>query len=87
MLDLVAPDAASLRAAADAVEEARSTGPVLVCCALGYSRSAAVVAAWLLRTGRAASARDAAARITAARPAVRISNEVLARLRTLERAP
>ncbi|MET0428820.1 MAG: phosphatase PAP2/dual specificity phosphatase family protein, partial [Microvirga sp.] len=70
MLDLVGPAAATLRAAADAVEEARASGPVLVCCALGYARSAAVVAAWLLRTGRARTARDAAARILAARPAV-----------------
>ena len=87
MLDLVAPDADTLRAAADAVEEARASGPVLVCCALGYARSAAVVAAWLLRTGRARTARDAAARILAARPAARLSREVLATLATLERAP
>jgi protein-tyrosine phosphatase len=52
LLDLVAPDAAQLRRAADAIEQARSRGPVLVCCALGYGRSAAAVAVWLLRTGR-----------------------------------
>jgi protein-tyrosine phosphatase len=54
MLDLVAPDPAALRRAADAIEHARLSGPVLVCCALGYGRSAAAVAAWLLRTGRTA---------------------------------
>jgi len=52
MLDLVAPDAAALRRAAEAIEEARRHGPVLVCCALGYGRSAAAVAVWLVRTGR-----------------------------------
>lgn len=54
MLDLVAPSAQALREAAAAIEAARRHGPVLVCCALGYSRSAAAVATWLLLSGRAA---------------------------------
>jgi membrane-associated phospholipid phosphatase len=54
MLDLVAPDVTALRAAADAIERARTTGPTLVCCALGYGRSAAALAVWLVRTRRQA---------------------------------
>src|SRR5260370_16018822 len=41
VLDLTVPNSASLKEAASAIEEARQRGPVLVCCALGYSRSAA----------------------------------------------
>ena len=48
MLDLVPPQPAQLRDAAASIERGRSAGPVLVCCALGYSRSAATVATWLL---------------------------------------
>ncbi|HUR79893.1 MAG TPA: phosphatase PAP2/dual specificity phosphatase family protein [Thermoanaerobaculia bacterium] len=69
-LDLVTPDAETLRAAATAIEEVHAHGRVLVCCALGYSRSAAAVAAWLLMTRRAASAEEAAAIVRRARPYV-----------------
>jgi len=69
-LDLVTPDGAALDAAAAAIEAARRDGPVLVCCALGYARSAAAVSAWMVRTGRAADAGAAAALIGAARPGV-----------------
>lgn len=55
MLDLVPPTPAQLLAAAADIEALRGDGPVLVCCALGYSRSAAVVAAWLLHSGRVES--------------------------------
>ncbi len=47
-----------------------AAGPLLVCCALGYSRSAASVATWLLRTGRAADAEAAVAIVRAARPGI-----------------
>jgi len=50
MLDLVSPSQAQLEQAAQAIGAARATanGPVLVCCALGFSRSALAVAAGLL---------------------------------------
>ncbi|MDH5823123.1 phosphatase PAP2/dual specificity phosphatase family protein [Luteimonas sp. RD2P54] len=70
MLDLVAPPPDALREAAVAIEDARRHGQVLVCCALGYSRSALAVAAWLLATGRAPDADGAIGRLRAARPEV-----------------
>lgn len=68
MLDLVPPPPMRLREAAHAVEAARRHGTVLVCCALGYSRSAAVAATWLLATGRVADVEAAVAQVAEARP-------------------
>jgi protein-tyrosine phosphatase len=67
-LDLVAPDADLLRRAADAIEEAHRHGPVLVCCALGYGRSAAAVAAWLVQTGRMPDRESALRHLRTKRP-------------------
>jgi hypothetical protein len=75
VLDLTAPEADLLAAAAAAIERGRQGGPVLVCCALGYSRSAAAVAAWLLATGREQDADAAIARVRAARPAIVLGHE------------
>jgi protein-tyrosine phosphatase/membrane-associated phospholipid phosphatase len=74
-LDLVAPQPATLRDAAVTIERARENGPVLVCCALGYSRSACAVAAWLLITGRAASTEDAIARVRRVRPRIVLKDD------------
>lgn len=78
VLDLTVPDAAALAAAGDHIERLRRQGPVLVCCALGYSRSACAVAAWLLQTGREATAHAAVARVRAARHDVRLHQGHLA---------
>ena len=43
---------------------------MLVCCALGYSRSAAAVATWLLASGRAATIDEAVAELRRVRPRV-----------------
>ncbi|TFF07177.1 phosphatase PAP2 family protein [Pseudomonas sp. BCA14] len=67
VLDLIAPTPAECRQAADAIEQLRLDGPLLVCCALGYSRSATAVAAWLLHSGRAATLDEALAIIRTAR--------------------
>ncbi|WP_273793048.1 phosphatase PAP2/dual specificity phosphatase family protein [Brucella anthropi] len=58
-IDLVAPSSEKVQLAADAVEAARHHGPVLICCALGFQRSATVAVDWLVSTGRAANAREA----------------------------
>jgi hypothetical protein len=70
MLDLIAPTPAQLTQAADAIERQLrdGDGEVLVCCALGYSRSAAAAAAWLLRTGRAKHTDDAIGHLQRQRP-------------------
>jgi len=82
-LDLLPPTAADLILAADAIEAQRRSGPLLVCCALGYSRSAAAVAAWLLRTQRVASAGEAIRLITKSRPQVVLGAEHCAILEAL----
>jgi hypothetical protein len=69
-LDLVSPTAQTCLLAAQAIERLHQQGPLLVCCALGYSRSAAAVAAWLLYSGRAESVDNAIVLIRKARPGV-----------------
>jgi len=56
---------------------------VLVCCALGYSRSACAVAAWLLATHRVASVDAAVLRVREARAEVVLGPRHAAALRTL----
>ena len=70
MLDLVPPSAEQIGRAAEAIASARTAGSVLVCCALGVSRSAVATAAWLLRAGEAATVPEALDRVRRARPAV-----------------
>src|SRR3990167_9031815 len=70
VLDLSVPNAHTLLAAAQAIETLRQQGPLLVYCALGYSRSATAVAAWLLHSGRCQNLNEALARLRRARPQV-----------------
>jgi protein-tyrosine phosphatase len=70
VLDLTAPTPLQCREAALAIESLRQHGPLLVCCALGYSRSATAVAAWLLHTRRASSVAEAFLLIQRARPGI-----------------
>ncbi|MEO7056606.1 MAG: phosphatase PAP2/dual specificity phosphatase family protein [Caldimonas sp.] len=69
-LDLIEPSAAQLLQAARAVQAATGRGPVLVCCALGFSRSSAVAAVWLAAYGRRLAVDDAVSAIRTARPQV-----------------
>jgi protein-tyrosine phosphatase len=77
MLDLVAPDPASLSAAADRIESLRAQDPVLVCCALGYGRSAATLAVWLVRTGRQADLEAALRHLRSKRPRLALNDRQL----------
>jgi protein-tyrosine phosphatase len=70
MLDLLTPPQPQLEEGVAAIESFASQRPTLVCCALGYERSASVVAAWLVSTGRAASMEQAVAMIRERRPRV-----------------
>ncbi|PAV69948.1 hypothetical protein WR25_11307 [Diploscapter pachys] len=92
-LDLVAPDTQTLQQAAEAIEHLRRHGPVLVCCALGYSRSASAVAAWLVVSGRCKAIAHAETLIRQARPgvywAIRVAldAELFARLASRDSLP
>ncbi|WJN59582.1 phosphatase PAP2/dual specificity phosphatase family protein [Pseudomonas sp. SO81] len=70
LLDLVAPDTEACRQGAELIEQLHQQGPLLVCCALGYSRSATLIGAWLLQSGRANSVEQAIELIRAARPQI-----------------
>jgi protein-tyrosine phosphatase len=80
-LDLCAPTADACLQAAEAIEALRQQGPLLVCCALGYSRSATAVAAWLLRYGHCADVPAALQQIRQARPQIVLG---LAQLQALQ---
>jgi protein-tyrosine phosphatase len=70
-LDMVAPSVRDLVTAGREIERLRlNSAPVLVACALGHSRSACAVAAWLMLTGRAADVADAISQVRRARPQV-----------------
>jgi protein-tyrosine phosphatase len=87
LLDLATPDPVRLRSAAALIESARPSGPVLVCCALGYSRSVAALATWLLRTGRAESLDAAVERLRAARPKLVLTDAARAAIIAASRTP
>lgn len=57
VLDLTVPTASQIERAVSAIDAMPK--PLLVCCALGVSRSATAVAAWLLASGRASSVEEA----------------------------
>jgi protein-tyrosine phosphatase/membrane-associated phospholipid phosphatase len=80
MLDLVAPAVEEIETAVDAIDELRSARPTLVCCALGYSRSAAALAAWLTATQRSSSLSESIELIRARRPQVVLGSAQRARL-------
>jgi protein-tyrosine phosphatase len=79
MLDLVTPTRQQIEEGVAAVEGFATQRPTLVCCALGYERSASVVAAWLVSTGRAASIEKAVAMIRERRPQVVLDGATIAR--------
>ena len=71
MLDLVVPPPHRLRRAAGVIDAQRGAGhAVWVCCALGFSRSAAATIAWLRLHGSAASVGDAETQVRQARPQI-----------------
>ena len=78
MLDLTTPEADWLASAAERIERSRRDGHVLVACALGYSRSAAALVCWSLRSGRHASVDQAIDAIRRVRPRIVLDAEATA---------
>lgn len=81
VLDLTAPTTTQLEEMISFIERESATGIVYVHCKIGYSRTAAVAAAYLLRIGAAASVSGAIDHVRRMRPCVVIRPEVLAALR------
>lgn len=78
VLDLTPPAADQLDAATAFIREHARDGVVYVHCKAGYSRSAAVVGAYLIREGLTTDAADAAAMLRSKRPGIVLRPEVLA---------
>jgi protein-tyrosine phosphatase len=81
VLDLTAPSPAQLMEMATFISNQALAGIVYVHCKIGYSRSAAAVAAYLLRSGRAQTVEQALESVRRARPTVAIRPEIVAALR------
>ncbi len=86
VLDLTAPTAGQLAAAAEIIEAEARHGIIYVHCKAGYSRSAGAVGAWLLHTCRARTADEAVAHLIAARPGIVIRPEIREVLRQFQMA-
>lgn len=83
LLDLVPARPATLRAVAGGIDAARRAGrPVVVACALGFSRSVAAVACWLVRSGHATDADDALRQIHRVHPRATLDAGWMQALRT-----
>jgi protein-tyrosine phosphatase len=81
-LDLVPASPVALRRAAAAIEHAVQLGrPVVVGCALGFSRSVAALACWLARSGHMADTDAALAHLRQAHPQMVLGDEWQAALR------
>ncbi len=88
ILDLTAPTPAQLDEAVAFLREQAASGIAYVHCKIGFSRSAAIVGAWLIATGLAADADSALARLREARPGIVVRPEAEAALRAFaERQP
>jgi membrane-associated phospholipid phosphatase len=80
ILDLTAPTAEQMREAVDFISRHAEEGIVCVHCKVGYSRSAAVVGAYLLASGQVHTVGQAVAMLRKNRPSIVIRPEVLAAL-------
>jgi hypothetical protein len=81
VLDVLEPSPAELDGATEFIQQHAADGCVYVHCALGKSRSAVVVAAFLLRSGHAASVDEACAMVKDARPCVKFTPRLIQSLR------
>jgi membrane-associated phospholipid phosphatase len=77
ILDLTAPTQEQLREAVDFIASEATYGIVYVHCKAGYSRSAAVVGAYLLASGQIDTPEAAVARLRTARSAIIVRHEAM----------
>lgn len=84
ILDLTAPTTEQLAEAVQFLAKETANGIVYVHCKIGYSRSAAVIAAYLLASGQFASVDEAIAHLRVVRPSIVIRPEVIETLRRFE---
>jgi protein-tyrosine phosphatase len=80
ILDLTAPTQSQLEEAVAFIQIESARGVVYVHCKIGYSRSAAVVAAFLLSGGLASSVPDAIRMLQAVRPRIVVRAEIMTAL-------
>ncbi|HEX7517826.1 MAG TPA: dual specificity protein phosphatase family protein [Chthoniobacterales bacterium] len=80
ILDLTAPSIDQLREMAAFIDHESRKGVVYIHCKIGYSRTAAAAAAYLLQTGRAGSVTEAIALLREVRPAIVVRTEVVSAL-------
>jgi protein-tyrosine phosphatase len=80
ILDLTAPSIEQLREMAAFIDRESREGIVYIHCKIGYSRTAAAAAAYLLQTGQASSVAEAVALLRQARPAIVVRSEVVTAL-------
>jgi rhodanese-related sulfurtransferase/membrane-associated phospholipid phosphatase len=80
VLDLTAPSQAQLVEMSEFIGNHSRDGAVYVHCKIGYSRSAAAVAAYLIMSGKAKTAEEAFTVIRRVRPSIVIRPEVISAL-------
>jgi membrane-associated phospholipid phosphatase len=81
ILDLTAPSGDQLREMATFIDEESHNGIVYVHCKIGYSRTAAAGAAFLLQTGRAGGVSEAIEILRQVRPTVVVRPEIIVALK------
>jgi protein-tyrosine phosphatase len=86
ILDLTAPTIAQLEEMAGFIAEHSRSGIVYIHCKIGYSRSAAAVAAALISTGQVRGVEEALVRLRQVRPSIVIRPEILSALSRFQSA-
>ena len=85
ILDLTAPSLKQLHTAVAYIEEHSRRSAVYVHCKIGFSRSAAVVGAYLLASGEARTSDEAVGMLRSVRPQIVVRPEILAALNAFEK--
>jgi len=78
MLDLTTPSREHIAHCVAFIREHEAAGAVYIHCALGYSRSVCIAAAYLLQTGQAASPEAAVEMLSRARPQLVLRRDTMA---------